>query len=135
MNILIGRRYSLYCQFLEPFCQFLKRQASICISQWGNNIKTPDYYGCPTRICVRAILFPLYINDRPTVIEKSQITTFADDRGLLKSGKKGEHLIQPMLKDYETGSLVTNYLSMSKNVKLFHLALKFHKSLIFWRNL
>ena len=64
--------------------------------------------------------FLLYIKDLLTVIGESQLTMFADGTSLLKS---------------QTGSIVTNYPSMSGNVKLFHLALGFHKSLIFWRNL
>ena len=40
-------------------------------------------------------LFLLYINDLPTIIQESQATMFADDTSLLKSGKKGELLLQP----------------------------------------
>ena len=65
-----------------------------------------DYYECPTRICVRAIFFLLYINDLPTIIEESQGTMFADYTSLLKSGKNFYY--NQILKDYQTGSLVTN---------------------------
>ena len=40
-------------------------------------------------------LFLLYIYDLPTIFEESQVTMFADDTCLLKSGKKGELLLQP----------------------------------------
>ena len=93
----------------ETFCQFFKRKAAICISQWEKNSKRTEYYECPTRNCVRSISFSLNIKRLPTVIEESQVTMFANETSLLKSWTKGELLLQP------NGEKLSNWFVSNKS--------------------
>ena len=62
---------------------------------WRTTSKQLINTGVPQGSQLGSFLFLQYMNDLPTGIEESQVTIFADDTSLLKSGKKGELLLQP----------------------------------------
>ena len=84
----IGKILSLIASFLKDGRQFVNHNGR-------TTSKGLITTGVPQGSVLEPFLFLLYINNLPTVIEKSQVTMFVDDTSLLKSGKKGELLLQP----------------------------------------
>ena len=87
--------YGFRGKILSLIASFLKDRRQFVYHNGRTTSKRLITTGVPQGSVLGPFLFLLYINDLPTIIQESQVTMFADDTSLLKSGKKGELLLQP----------------------------------------
>ena len=79
----------------------------------------PILHGVPQGSVLGPLLFIIYINDLPKVLNASHTYLFADDTALIKKGNKRILTFRMTLEILKIGQKITIWLLILKNLSIF----------------
>ena len=102
-SLLCGKleRYGVRNNELRWFVSYLAGRKQFCrVNGTDSQVNAVDI-GVPQGSCLGPLLFLVYINDLPKVIESCTVAMYADDTGLYYRGASLDHLNETINKDLE----------------------------------